>query len=136
VVTGYEDRDQQLWSVERCSDRDCQPVYVNAGYEGANRENFHYFWRCRTRGRGDLRIIGASNLVQFASSNNERSTWREVAAGDMLGPGSYVRLGADSEVRWACDAPGGAHGHRRTAGEVRTFRVDATGLRPVDTEGD
>ena len=80
-------------------------------------------------------MIGASGRVQFASSNNERTRWREVSVGDVLAPGSFVRLGAESEVHWECDAPGGAHGQGRTEGEARTFQVVAAGLKAVETKG-
>jgi hypothetical protein len=134
VVTGYEQEGERYWWVDRCPDEACQPVYVAALYQGSDRENFHYFWRCRPTGLGDVRILRVHNDARMASSNRRDTRWRPVAAGDVVAPGTFLQIGPHSEVHWRRDAPGGANGIIKTQGEGRTVRVEPTDLIPVAPE--
>jgi hypothetical protein len=103
-------------------------VYVNGSYQGSERVNYHYHWQCRAKGLGDLRIVRVGSDVQIARSSGESARWTNIAAGDVIGPGAYLRVGPDSEVHWQRDKPGGAAGTIQAEDGERIFRVEATDL--------
>ncbi len=134
MVTGYEEHGERAWWVDRGPSATLQRVYVASLYQGSSRENYHYFWRCRARGLGDLRILRVGGDVQIASSSSESAKRRALVAGDVLAAGTYLRVGSDSEVRWERDKPGGATGTIQAESDERMFRFEATGLQPVEPE--
>ena len=131
MVTGYEQRGERFWWVDRCPDDACQRVFVAAGYQGSNLENYHYFWRCLPKGRGDVRILRIDNDARMAYSNRRDTRWRQIDVGDVLAPGTFLRLGPCSEVHWQRDRKGGTVGILATQDEGWTYLIETSGLRRV-----
>ena len=131
MVTGYEEQGERFWWVDRGPSAAFQQVYVGGSYQGSNRENYHYFWRCRAKRLGDLEIVQAGSNVQIASSSGRSARWTDLVAGDVLGPGTYLRIGPDSEVHWRRDEPGGVTGTIQAESNERVFRVERTDLQLV-----
>lgn len=134
MVTGYEERGERSWWVDRGPSATYQRVYVAGSYQGSNRVNYHYFWRCRAKELGDLQIVRTGGDVRIASASGESATWTDVAAGDVLGVGTYLRIGPYSEVHWRRDKPGGAVGTIQAESNQRVFRIDADDLELVEPE--
>ena len=53
-------------------------------------------------------------------------------AGDVLGPGTYLRIGPGSEVHWQREKPGGAIGRIQAENHEQMFRIEATDFEPIE----
>ncbi len=133
MVTGYEERGKSYWWVDRCTDGSCRPVFVASRYRGSSKENYHNWWRCLPKGSGHLGITRAKGEVR-AGATEKTGAWHVIKAGDALAQGTYIRLGAHSEVRWKWDGGTNEAGSAKTDTGEKMFHVGSAGVTPVDEE--
>jgi hypothetical protein len=122
VVTGYEQPGAQDWWVDRGPVDALQPVFVAAAYKGPDKENYHYWWRARPRGQGDLRITAISGDVRIAASARD-GRWRNAQAGQALGEGTCIRLKEGAELRWQRDTGCENTGHAKATSGAALLRI-------------
>ncbi len=126
MVTGYEDVGEEFWYIDPDPADGCQRVFVGAAYRGARRENYHIHWRCRTPKPGDLKVTATSGEIEFAARSDEKARWKDAAEGDMLAPGSFLRIGPNSELTWRRNLPRGDVGVLRASEFGKIFRIEPT----------
>lgn|GEM_PF-7024603 len=131
MVTGYEEHGKSYWMVDRCCDGSCRPVFVASGYQGSSKENYHNWWRCLPKGNGRLEITRTKGEVR-AGATKKTGSWHVIKAGDALARGTYIRLGARSEVRWKWDGGANKPGSVKTDTDVMMFHVGSTGVTMVE----
>jgi hypothetical protein len=122
VVTGYEQPAEEHWWVDRGPADALQPVFVAAAYKGPDKENYHYWWRARSKGQGDVRITAISGDVRIAASVRD-GRWREAQAGQVLGEGTCVRLNEGAELRWQRDTGCENAGHAKATSGAPLLRI-------------
>ena len=132
MVTGYEEHGKKHWWVDRCTDGSCRPVFVASRYQGSRKENYHNWWRCLPKGSGHLGITRTKGEVRAGATKKKTGSWHIIKAGDALAQGTYLRLGAHSEVHWKWDGGTNKAGNTKANTGEKMFHVGSTGVTPVE----